>query len=169
MGAKLCKDSSSAVHYKNHNSSSHNEFLKPDCLKPKKAKKKRQLVLLPSPRNMNGKAMSKLSTLEDWILDSPSYQKQEYCKRRNDLYAIKNSSSKRVHPSSTTGTGELFSLEQLVMLDHLAEKQYHTTSSTSSSISRSQKQQKRVRFKLPEEADILLFYSPKDSSLETDY
>ncbi|KAG6768914.1 hypothetical protein POTOM_024526 [Populus tomentosa] len=110
------------------------ELLKPECLKVKEFQSKRQVH---------------------------QEQKKEHLKG-GELGAVKHG-SKRVHPCRGR---ESFSKDRLLVLDHVADKEDYPTVSSVSLLSRTQsgKLQKRVSFKLPEEADIILIYSPQDSS-----
>lgn len=174
MGARVSKYSSTElkpkeVHPNNRASKQVSciiELLKPECLKAKKMKKKRQLMHQPEK---NSPKVSKL-TLEDWFISSPSL-KTDYSKE-GELCVLKPF-SKRVHPSPighnsmSSTAGESFSLERLVMLDRMAEEDniISVTSMDVSSIStrKSGKLKKRVSFKLPEVAQIIIFNSPKES------
>ncbi|EEF32791.1 uncharacterized protein LOC125370476 [Ricinus communis] len=159
MGAKVSKNLDSrqnpeiiySMDEKPKEGSSIIELLKPGCFKAKKTKTNRK------------------RTLEDWLLASPSMKPD--CITVGELHVSKQF-SKRVHPSSSieahkvvlSKAGESFSLERLVILDREADLDCINFSSmdVSSAIKRSKSNEtkKRVSFKLPEEADIIIFYSP---------
>ncbi|KAH8486026.1 hypothetical protein H0E87_027472 [Populus deltoides] len=139
------------------------ELLKPECLKVKKIQNKRHVLR----EEKKGTTVSKL-TLQDWLLTSPSLKAEQL--RGGELCVLKHGSSKRVHPSISTKARVSFSTGRLLGLDQVDDKEHYVSaSSVVSSISRTQsgKSQKRVSFKLPEEADIIIFYSPQNS-LESD-
>lgn len=112
-----------------------------------------------------GTTVSKL-TLQDWLLTSPSLKAEQL--RGGELCVLKHGSSKRVHPSISTKARVSFSTGRLLGLDQVDDKEdYVSASSRSISRTQSGKSPKRVSFKLPEEADIIIFYSPQNS-LESD-
>lgn len=158
MGYKLSKslnsDQNPGAGHSHGCGSSIIELLKPECLKVKEFQSKRQV----HQEQKKGTKVSKL-TLQDWLLTSPNL-KAEHLKD-GELGVVKHG-SKRVHPSRGR---ESFSKDRLLVLDHVADKEDYSTVSSVSLLSRTQsgKLQKRVSFKLPEEADIILFYSPQDS------
>lgn len=123
------------------------ELMKLECLKTKKMK--------------NIPKVTKL-TLEEWLVASPDGTD---CFSEGELYVFRHG-SKRAHPSLTRVHTALsykatdsFSLERRTHIDKEAE----VKKSEVSSISRTQsgKLKKKVRFRLPEEADIIIFYSPE--------
>ncbi|KAJ4704019.1 Phospholipase C [Melia azedarach] len=135
------------------------EFIKPECLKIKKNKqdmKKKKLnpyeKTITKPRKL---------TLEDWLVASPGPSSRPEYFNGGELNVLKQF-SKKVHPSSariqeagaaatsTSRTGDCSTF---------------SCSMEASSVSRSQsgKLKKKVTFKSPEEADIILFYSPPET------
>ncbi|XWS12911.1 hypothetical protein CRYUN_Cryun37aG0131000 [Craigia yunnanensis] len=166
MGAKVSKYSSSKREAKalssNIRSSSKKSFIieaiKPECLKKRKMKKNRIKRPLQSPVRRITK-VRKL-TLEDWLLASPGPAglKPDYL-NGGELYVFKHF-SRRVHPSSSrereavpSTPGDSFSLD-LSSGD---------VSRSSFSRSQSKKLKKKESFRLPEEADIVIFYSPAET------
>ncbi|KAF9679360.1 hypothetical protein SADUNF_Sadunf06G0006900 [Salix dunnii] len=157
MGYKLSKSSNSEKPGAAHShgcGSSIIELLKPECLKVKEIQSKRQV----HQEQNKGAKMSKL-TLQDWLLTSPNL-KAEHLKG-GELCVLRHG-SKRVHPSRGRDS---FSMYRLLVLDQVAGKEDCSAVSSVSLHGRTQSGtlQKRVSFKLPEEADIIHFYSPQDS------
>ncbi|CAK7345104.1 unnamed protein product [Dovyalis caffra] len=164
MGCKLSKPSSSEQKPEAGQSfgcgcgSSIFEPLKPECLKGNKVPNRRQV----HQEQKKGTKVSKL-TLQEWLLTSPSL-KAEHLKG-GELCVLKHG-SKRVHPSVSTRGRESFSKDRLLLLDHqVADIEDYSTVSSVTSFSRTQsgKPGKKVSFKLPEEADIIIFHSPQNS------
>lgn len=61
-----------------------------------------------------------------------------------------------------------FSLERLVMIDRETHDQSFSSILDVSSITTRRQTKKRVSFRLPEETDVIIFYSPKDSIMVCD-
>ncbi|OMO76851.1 hypothetical protein CCACVL1_15310 [Corchorus capsularis] len=162
MGAKGSKHSNSKreaakaliTHNINVRSSSHRssiiEAIKPECLKKKKLKKNKQL-----PEKRITKA--RMLTLEDWLLASPGpagLQQDSF--NGGELHVFKQI-SRKVHPSSVNEAARpLFTPAESFSMD------FSSGDVSGSSFSRSQsgKLRKKVSFRLPEESDIVIFYSP---------
>ncbi|OVA10062.1 Phospholipase C [Macleaya cordata] len=140
------------------------ELIKPGCLKTDEMKNKRQFQFHPQEKKIS--KVRKL-TLEECLLASPGFN-QEFI-NGGELHMFRQSS--RVYPSTsrfhTTHYSpkprEIFSVVGLVKVDDNDDKRNSVSSSLCSSPRRSQseKVKKNVSFKLPEEADIIIFYSPK--------
>lgn len=164
MGAKLSSFRRSSSKGKPYDSnitsagSSIIELMKPDRLKTKKMMKKKQYS--HSPEDKQIAKVREIITLEQLFMASPS----------------RSFSYKRVHPSSSgvRTASQSFSMDKSVNHTALSCKARDSLSLekrvraeeepvVSSIISRSESgnySKKKVRFRLPEEADIIIFYSP---------
>lgn len=136
------------------------ELLKPEWLRVKKMTKNRK---------------KKKQTLEEWLLASPSLNPD--CINGGELFVSKHF-FKRIHPSSSSmeeceaisskARKRSFSLERLVMLDREADRSFSSMDISSIRKDPRSKSKKMVSFKLPDESDIIIFYSPKELSMEND-
>ncbi|XVE51022.1 hypothetical protein DITRI_Ditri02bG0004800 [Diplodiscus trichospermus] len=166
MGAKVSKHSnrreakaSTSVVGGSCQGSSIIEAVKPGCLKKRKTKKQQMKRVLQSPEKRITK-VRKLSTLEDWLLASLSRDGlQPDCLNGGELYVFKHLST-RVRPSSREYEEAIPSTPG----DMSFSVDLSSGDASCSSFSRSQsgKPRKKVSFRLPEEADILIFYSPAE-------
>ncbi|MBA0811704.1 hypothetical protein Gohar_003577 [Gossypium harknessii] len=136
------------------------EAIKPQCLKTRKSTKNYNGFKRPSQSLAEERVTKarKLLTLEDWLLASPGGPLKDYF-NGGELYVFKQF-NKRVHPSSSS----ILEIEPRVN-DHdgfSVDLSSSVDVSGCSSFSRSQsgKSKKKVSFRLPEEADIMVFYSP---------
>ncbi|XVF27989.1 hypothetical protein REPUB_Repub14bG0157100 [Reevesia pubescens] len=137
------------------------EAIKPECLKKRKMKKNQMKIRqLQSPEKRITK-VRKL-TLEDWLLASPGpagLNRPDCLNEGGELYVFKHF-SRRVYPSSSreredvpSTPGDSFSMD------------LSSGDVSRSSFKRSQsgKLKKKVSFRLPEEADIVIFHSPAET------
>lgn len=145
------------------------EFMKPTCLRTEKNKWK-------SPQNEHQyhqlKVVIKKRTLEELIFsDLHGNNDDRVCASNGGEYNIFRQSLKRICPplredcvDFTPKARESVSIEKLLKVD---EEVIHSGETDVSSMSRSQsgKVRKRVSFKFPSEADIIIFYS---SDVESD-
>ncbi|KAK8496572.1 hypothetical protein V6N13_013339 [Hibiscus sabdariffa] len=124
------------------------EVIKPRCLRTKNDDIKRP----PQPPEGRTTKARKLR-LEDWLLASPGnrLELKDYL-NGGELYVIKHFSSK-VHPSSS----------KEIRVDSETD-----VSDSSFSTCMSGKSKKKVSFRLPEETDIRIFYSPIDVDINDD-
>ena len=137
------------------------EFLKPSCLwremnmmwkklvqHPKKQKKKKHKV-----------KMVKELTLEEWFSTSSPCRNDDDSVR-NNMRAEHNT---WVYPSSDDDekSNSRHSFSQQKLLIEVVDCGRRSDASCLSSRKSNGKEKKRVSFKLPEEADIFIFYSPK--------
>ncbi|XVF26159.1 hypothetical protein REPUB_Repub13aG0275300 [Reevesia pubescens] len=164
MGAKVSKQSSSTREAKALSSNIHSssqrpsiiEAIKPQCLKKRKMKKNKLKRPLQSPERRNTE-VRKLTTLADWLLASPCPGGlNPDCLNGGELYVFKHF-SRRVHPSSSREPETLPSTPRDSFSKDLSSGD---VSGSSFSRSQSGKSKKKVSFRLPEEADIVIFYSP---------
>ena len=102
-------------------------------------------------------------TLEEWLMSSPD--RPDYCSE-SELYVFRPC-SKRVHPSLPRARGrtalsskaiDSFCLERRVRVEEKAEVKSEVSSIPGT---KSGKLKKKVRFRLPEEANIIIFCSPE--------
>ncbi|KAK9268164.1 hypothetical protein L1049_010606 [Liquidambar formosana] len=139
------------------------EFVKPACLKTEKVamKKKKRESHPPEKKIVKGKKL----TLEEWLVSSPGLKPAD-CILGGEPNALKNY-SKKVYPSSNRDCNSRprESLERLVQTDEGDEGE-EDSEFFSLSTNRNGKVKKRVSFKLPEEADIFIFYSPEETHEE---
>ncbi|KAJ0081893.1 hypothetical protein Patl1_09814 [Pistacia atlantica] len=156
------------------------ELMKPECFKTKRVKRKRSMQSLKQPEKKIMKPRK--LTLEEWLLNSPApdnfnnNNKTDQCFSGGELYVFKHS-SRRVHPSlssssSTTTTVKMHREAEAAAAAPSTSRPRDSfncsldiSANSCSSLSRSQsgKSKKRVSFRLPEEADIIIFYSPEDT------
>ncbi|XP_041025157.1 uncharacterized protein LOC121265560 [Juglans microcarpa x Juglans regia] len=145
------------------------KLLKPECWKTQKVMKKRQSPHQPDHKSMITK-VGKL-TLEDLlIMASPG--RADRFSGGHELYVFSPANYKRVHPSSSTGSVDTalsskakdsFCLKRSRVLHMSTGKAAEGESESSLIISTNQsgKLKKKVRFRLPEEGDIIVFQSPE--------
>ncbi|KAJ7967774.1 Phospholipase C [Quillaja saponaria] len=179
MGAKLC-----TLRHLNRgrkpipgtSSSMIMDLMKPCCLKTgdstrprgRKTENSKRKTQLQSPEKKITKV--KKISLEEWLSASPGKKPDRF--RGGELHVFKHSSkTRRVHPSSRkvhTFTSNLIcEARDSITLDrpqnHDGEKGKKNLES--SCIRRSQSgKSKKVSFRLPEEADIITFYSPPEGA-----
>ncbi|KAK9935917.1 hypothetical protein M0R45_012790 [Rubus argutus] len=160
------------------------ELLRPGCLKSEKNNGKRPLT--PEKKKKNNNVIntssttsvanitageSSFTTLGECLLSSPgskpdSMSGGELCVLRSQY------SSRRVHPSSSSSKrphtydhAALGSKARLVRNGEDETADANLDNMTSSSLSRTQsenKSKKKVSFRLPEEADIIMFYPSEE-------
>lgn len=154
------------------------------CLKTRKAKKRTMLQQLPEKKSSK---VMKL-TLEECLSSSPGSKPDRFI-NGGELYVFKNYCYNKVYLSSSSGahhhnhdmalslaskTRKSFSLERITTAksdidehhDGGTESNILGVSSSSMSRNKSGKLKKKVRFKLPEEADFIIIYSPEDCDCE---
>ncbi|PQQ21167.1 hypothetical protein Pyn_04490 [Prunus yedoensis var. nudiflora] len=159
------------------------ELLKPECLKVKAEKKTRKRPLTPERKkihnnnnNTGGGGASgsgtKLTTLEEWLLASPGHHGM----KKPDNYNITGGElnvfrphSRRVHPASSSSSK--------LPADHVPTAAAPLDSKATDSICLERfvkndqindKLKKKVSFRLPEEADIIIFYPSEEIMAVTD-
>ncbi|KAH0969977.1 hypothetical protein GBA52_022133 [Prunus armeniaca] len=160
------------------------ELLKPECLKVKAEKKKRKRPLTPERKkihnnnnnNTGGGGASasgtRLTTLEECLLASPGHHGMKNPDNYNitggELYVFRPH-SRRVHPASSSSSK--------LPADHVptAEAPLDSKAKDSICMERSVKNdqindklKKKVSFRLPEEADIIIFYPSEEIMAVTD-
>ncbi|BFG27384.1 hypothetical protein CerSpe_136580 [Prunus speciosa] len=159
------------------------ELLKPECLKVKAEKKKSKRPLTPERKkihnnnnNTEGGGASgsgtKLTTLEDWLLASPGHhgmkKPDNYNITGGELYVFRPH-SRRVHPASSSSSK--------LPADHVPTAAAPLDSKARDSICLERfvkndqindKLKKKVSFRLPEEADIIIFYPSEEIMAVTD-
>ncbi|KAF9611159.1 hypothetical protein IFM89_027304 [Coptis chinensis] len=189
MGAHLCSfkqprpEEGSPMHDESSDRSTYENLSLTELLNSGRAENKKR------PLHVQYHTNKKSKSLEDCLLDSPSYLKDDHflggelhilqhSPRKNvssppmeswymhmsQQFSKKYSSPTRVHPHLLSNTArDYYSIEQLAKVD-----EGKTEDSFVSSISRSQsgKSKKRVSFRMPEEADIFIIYSPKEDAGE---
>lgn len=111
------------------------------------------------------KTVKEVVTLEECFLASPGKADYCFCTNRGDYYVLKQLSNK-ICPSLSgdcadfvTESKDSVSLEKLFKMEEVldsGEKDFSSVSRTQSG-----KEKKRVSFKLPEDSDIIIFYSPE--------
>ncbi|KAF5197106.1 hypothetical protein FRX31_013304 [Thalictrum thalictroides] len=136
------------------------------CFKIMTKRKQLQLQLESSPVKKLVK-MKKVITLEEWLTTSPANVKPDNINSSGELHVFRQS-SRKVHPSiGRVNDDEQLHTKQKESLDLVmddVEASKADVLMTCSSLSRSQsgKSKKKVSFRLPEEADIIVFYSPEE-------
>ncbi|XWS19333.1 hypothetical protein CRYUN_Cryun31cG0006200 [Craigia yunnanensis] len=131
--------------------------IKPECLKKRKTKKEMKRPL-QSPEKRTTK-VRKL-TLEDWLLASPGPAGlQPDCLNGGELYVFKHF-SRRVHPSSSREREAVLPTPRNSFSVDLSSRD---ASCSSFSRSQSGNLKKKVSFRLPQETDIVIFYSPGET------
>ncbi|GMJ14552.1 hypothetical protein HRI_005124400 [Hibiscus trionum] len=153
MGVKVSKHSnskgevkslSSSVGRSSQRSSSIIESMKPECMKKRKTKTKTKKK--KKPRKM---------TLGDWLLASPGPTgSNPNSLLRGELYVFKNL-SKRVHRSPSREHKKDGFTSDLCCGGDVSGSSYERNQSG--------KLKKKVSFKLPEEGDIVVFYSAAET------
>ncbi|KAK3218888.1 hypothetical protein Dsin_012858 [Dipteronia sinensis] len=163
------------------------EMIKPECLKTKKMKKKKKKKKrVHDEMDPDEKKITKVRklTLEEWLLASPAPASMKSADHQQcfgtsssgggELYVFKQF-SKKVHPSSSsssTTTKEFVATTSSISkkpprdeVDQSFSMEDGASANFSSSMCRSNqsgRSKKRVSFKLPDEADIIVFHSPED-------
>ncbi|ONI09824.1 hypothetical protein PRUPE_4G011600 [Prunus persica] len=168
------------------------ELLKPECLKVKAEKKKRKRPLTPernkiqnnNNNNYNNNnnntgggggasgSGTRLTTLEEWLLASPGHRGMKKPDNYNitggELYVFRPH-SRRVHPASSSSSK--------LPADHVPTAAAPLDSKARDSICLERfvkndqindKMKKKVSFRLPEEADIIIFYPSEEIMAVTD-
>ncbi|GLT72846.1 hypothetical protein SLA2020_447450 [Shorea laevis] len=125
--------------------------MKPKCLWTKN-KKKRQAQAKEKQQQLK---MVKELTLEECLSASPGYAYEQFFDR---IYPAFSGEDHEDYSFSRD------SMERLLKVEEIDRREMGV-----SSLSRSQsgKVKKSVRFRLPEEADIIRFYSPEESILKS--
>ncbi|KAK4838459.1 hypothetical protein QYF36_013914 [Acer negundo] len=166
------------------------EMIKPECLKTKKVKKKKKKKKrVHDEIDPDEKKITKVRklTLEEWLLASPAPAGMKSADHQQcfgnsstggggggELYVFKQF-SKKVHPSSSSSsdtTKEVVATTSSISkkpprdeVDQSFSIDDGASANFSSSMCRSNQSgrlKKRVSFKLPDEADIIVFHSPED-------
>lgn len=129
------------------------------CLKTYKAKRR---TLSPTDKK-SSKVMCRRLTLEDWLLSSPD---SNTSRTEAELNVFRQFCHKKVHPSSTKP--QLASVskarESFSSLKKLSKAEHASQGSDMGVSSMRRKQShklKKVSFRLPEESDIIIIYSPE--------
>ncbi|XVE87693.1 hypothetical protein DITRI_Ditri19aG0008100 [Diplodiscus trichospermus] len=161
MGAKVSKHTSSKREAKALSSNLHSsskqssivEAIKPECLKRRKMKRNRMKRTLQSPES---RTKVRNLTLEDWLLASPGPAGSKPDSfNGGELYVFKHFST-RVHPSSREHEAVPSTPGESIFADLSSADVSHSSFSKN----KSGKLKKKVSFRLPEVADIVIFYSP---------
>ncbi|KAK2652930.1 hypothetical protein Ddye_012786 [Dipteronia dyeriana] len=190
-GTRALAVSSSNNYNDRKSSSTIMEMIKPECLKTKKMKKKKKKkkTRVHDEMNSDEKKITKVRklTLEEWLLASPAPASMKSADHQQcfgtssgggggggELSVFKQF-SKKVHPSSSsssTTTKEVVATTLSISkkpqrdeVDQSFSMDDGASANFSSSMCRSTQSgrlKKRVSFKLPDEADIFVFYSPGD-------
>lgn len=166
-------------------SSTFMEMIKPECLKTKKMKKKKKKKRVHDEMDPDEKKITEVRklTLEEWLLASPAPASMKSADHQQcfgtsssggELYVFKQFSNK-VHPSSSSSsatTKEVVATTSSISkkpprdeVDQSFSMDDGASANFSSSMCRSNQSgrlKKRVSFKLPDEADIIVFHSPED-------
>lgn len=167
------------------------ELLRPGCLKSEKnngkkpltpeKKKKNNVISTSSTTSIANitAGESSFTTLGEWLLSSPGSKPDnmsggELCVLRSHY------SSRRVHPSSSSSSSkrphtydhaalgskasDSFSIQRLVINgeDETADANLDNMTSSLSRTQSENKSKKKVSFRLPEEADIIMFYPSEE-------
>ncbi|KAJ4725179.1 Phospholipase C [Melia azedarach] len=140
------------------------KFMKPKCLwiDEEKDQMQMQLQLYLHEKHQQQINMTKERTLEEWLLASPRLNKN-YRNGGGEYYVLQCLSSPKVHVhSSLYGDKADYisnnSRERLIKVDQVEQEE--------PSRGKRGKIKKRVSFRLPEETDIFIFYSPKKKPVE---
>lgn len=176
MGANLCSLRPPDNHANGprlHQKTSFVDLLIPDCLKTEKRKQQHQ------EENKVTKVAQvttrvKRVTLEEWILASPAVRRDVSGSVTASEVLVPKQSSHRVCPylSSTCTTpspsvkipGDFSLARDSLSLERRTKVEETSREGMETSRSQSGKLKKRVSFRLPEEADIIFFYSPEDGT-----
>lgn len=137
-----------------------------NCLLWTKNKKKTQTQAKEQKQHIM--KLVKERTLEDCLsASSPDYANEEDCKNGGKLYHVLPQYFNRVYPALAGEDREYCSnsrgslcRERLLKVEEIGRRSKVSVSSSTLGRNRSGKIKKRVSFKLPEEADIIIFYSP---------
>ncbi|KAM1108685.1 hypothetical protein ACFX2B_005249 [Malus domestica] len=131
---------------------------------------------------------TRMTTLEEWLLASPGHVKADrnYNISGGELYVFRPS-SKRIHPAASSSSKlpplskakDSFCLERLVknddkksdeanlIVNDISASMSCRSINTQLSENKTRKLKKKVSFRLPEEADIFIFY-PSEETITTD-
>ncbi|CAN6690214.1 unnamed protein product [Malus baccata var. baccata] len=131
---------------------------------------------------------TRMTTLEEWLLASPGHVKADrnYNISGGELYVFRPS-SKRIHPAASSSSKlpplskakDSFCLERLVknddkksdeanlIVNDISASMSCRSINTQLSEKKTRKLKKKVSFRLPEEADIFVFY-PSEETITTD-
>ncbi|CAI9756651.1 unnamed protein product [Fraxinus pennsylvanica] len=127
------------------------------CLRPSTSEE------IGTCNKINGNSPKKLTSLRDWLVDSPSGSNNPECIMGGEIQVL-TQSNKKVYLSSPdpAHTGYFtprvsFSTGKLDKIDESEEDADLSMISQNGNL-----EKKRVRFTLPEESDIIIFYSPKE-------
>lgn len=128
------------------------------CLKTCKAKR----TLSPADTK-SSKVMIRRLTLEDWLISSPD---SNTSRTGAELNVFRQFCHKKVHPSSTKPqlASVSKSRESFSSLKKLSKAEHASQGSVMGVSSMRRKQShklKKVSFRLPEESDIIIIYSPE--------
>lgn len=171
------------------------ELLKPACLRSEKGVRKRPLTpekkkttnvySTSSTKKENISGEGSFTSLGDWLTSSPGSKPDSM--NGGELYVLRSHySSRRVHPSSSSSSKRPHSIHDDEALSSKARDSFPINRSTvkneddniypdanldnmSSSLRRNQsgnKSKKRVSFRLPEEADIVIFYPSEEMFID---
>ncbi|KAA8520174.1 hypothetical protein F0562_014430 [Nyssa sinensis] len=163
MGAKFCclRQSSSEPQPKQLAGSPDQDVADPSFSKPKCLEKRE----FQSPDN--SVTMVGSLSLEECLLASPAGLNSPSCiSTTGELPIFKHFSQKMVHSSSPKVHKNFFSPRNSFSSDRLGkidEENEEDSLISATSTRRRGKLKKRVTFNLPEEADIIIFYSPKQT------
>ncbi|KAL0398840.1 UNVERIFIED_CONTAM: hypothetical protein Sradi_2227300 [Sesamum radiatum] len=101
---------------------------------------------------------SSITTLEDCLMmNSPALEPQCIVGSGENIHQVLKQTGKRVYPSSPDVDGRMFYTPRMSFSCGKVEKMDEVCMSSK------QVMKKKVRFKLPEEADIIIFYSPRET------
>ena len=135
-------------------------FMKPKCLRAK-LKKKRQVH---AKEKQQLKTIGGYFSQEECLKNSPGYSYEQDSKFEGEYHVLKQFSH-MVYPDLAVEDGDKtntsrdgYSLERLLKVEEIDRREM----CVSSSRRRIDSLKKRVSFRLPEEADTIIFYSPKD-------
>ncbi|KAK1296188.1 hypothetical protein QJS10_CPB15g01513 [Acorus calamus] len=138
------------------------ELLKMDCMKPQKEDSHNHYHLNQNQHERKPSKTKKKPTLEDWIVSSPGFKHEwnkpvKVCPDDQDgLLSFSRYSFSSVDDYlHYVVARDSLSLERTVKVE---EMQSSSTTTTVSCLSKRQGGKKRVSFRLPEEADIHVFY-----------
>lgn len=143
-------------------------FLKPKCLWTEKKKKNMEMKQKEEQEEdyQQLTTVREAVTLEEWFLASPETPDYCFCTNGGEFYPLKHSSNK-IYPSLAADftskprdTTSTISLERLFKMEEMDHNDQEMGVISPISTTQSGKQKKRVCFKLPQESDIIIFYSP---------
>lgn len=130
------------------------------CMWKNEAKERQLLQVKEKQQQKQVNKAKKEPTLEDWLIASPGLQKINGTTSEGEYHVFKHHSSKRVFPSCV-GENENGSSSSSKPRGSFSKERplKGEESEVSLSMTQSGKSKKRVRFRLPEEADIFIFHS----------